>query len=205
MHRATSLFFFAIVGAGTALACTASTIDDAMATRPGAVPAVAPDGSEDTSDEPVDEDTDDAGTRPRRDAGSSTRDAGTDGGSRSDGGSRADSGALADAGRSDSGGGVGANCRTLSTCCSALPSTWQSACRNSASFNDETECQRLFGVYQGDGYCGGGPQGACTSLDACCQQLPSGSTSTCEYYVTANSQTDCATIHANYKSAGSCK
>lgn len=98
----------------------------------------------------------------------------------------------------------GTNCATLAGCCSQLPASWQSTCTTYVNLNNDSECLRLFGQYQTDGYCGGGPQGACTSLDACCQQVPSAYYSTCEYYVTANSQTDCATIHTNYRNAGYC-
>jgi hypothetical protein len=98
----------------------------------------------------------------------------------------------------------GTSCQDLSACCPQLPATWQSSCTSNVDLNNDGQCKQLFQTYQTDGYCGGGPAGACTALDACCNQLPSGNYSTCEYYVTAGSQTDCDTIHQVYKSDGYC-
>jgi hypothetical protein len=98
----------------------------------------------------------------------------------------------------------GTHCADLSSCCPQLPSAWQSTCTYYVDLNNDPQCQSLFGQYQTDGYCGGGPQGACTSLDACCRSMDPSYFQTCEYYVTAGSQTDCDTIHNNYRTAKLC-
>lgn len=98
----------------------------------------------------------------------------------------------------------GTSCSTLATCCSTLPSSWKSSCDSYVDLNNDGECQRLVGQYQTSGYCGGGPSGACTSLHSCCLQVPSGYYATCEWYVTAGSQTDCSTMHSTYKNGGLC-
>jgi hypothetical protein len=98
----------------------------------------------------------------------------------------------------------GTHCQELASCCPELPAEWQSTCLNRVDLNNDPECERIFGVYQTDGYCGGGPAGACVALDACCQQLDASYYSGCEYYVTAGSQTDCQTMHNTYANAGLC-
>lgn len=96
------------------------------------------------------------------------------------------------------------SCATLATCCPTLPVLLQSSCTTNVDLNNSSQCDYLFGQYQTDGYCGGGPAGACTALDACCQQLSQGYKTTCQWYVTAGSQTDCATMRSTYKSSGLC-